>query len=116
DTKMMVMVKAFAYGGGAAEIANHLQTMGADYLAVAFSDEGVSLRKQGIRLPIMVLNPVEESFDLLLEYQLEPVVFSPSFFRKLGLYAQHQQIEMAIHLDLDTGMHRLGFEQHHLSE
>ncbi|MDX5337537.1 MAG: UDP-N-acetylmuramoyl-tripeptide--D-alanyl-D-alanine ligase, partial [Cyclobacteriaceae bacterium] len=57
-TKVMVMVKAFAYGGGAAEIANHLQTMGADYLAVAFSDEGVVLRKQGIRLPIMVLNPV----------------------------------------------------------
>ncbi|MCU0402682.1 MAG: UDP-N-acetylmuramoyl-tripeptide--D-alanyl-D-alanine ligase, partial [Algoriphagus sp.] len=86
-TKLMVMVKAFAYGGGAAEIANHIQTMGADYLAVAFSDEGVALRKQGIRLPIMVLNPVEESFDLLREFELEPVVFSPEFFKKLGQYA-----------------------------
>lgn len=116
ETKMMVMVKAFAYGGGAAEIANHLQTMGADYLAVAFSDEGVSLRKQGIRLPIMVLNPVEESFDLLREFDLEPVVFSPEFFRKLGNYAQNHQIQLKIHLDLDTGMHRLGFEKQHLQE
>lgn len=115
-TKMMVMVKAFAYGGGAAEIANHIQTMGADYLAVAFSDEGVALRKQGIRLPIMVLNPVEESFDLLREYELEPVVFSPEFFKKLGQYARHHEIRLSIHLDLDTGMHRLGFEQKHLQE
>lgn len=116
QTKMMVMVKAFAYGGGAAEIANHLQTMGADYLAVAFSDEGVTLRKQGIRLPIMVLNPVEESFDLLREYQLEPVVFSPEFFRKLGNYARNHQVQVSIHLDLDTGMHRLGFEKQHLNQ
>jgi Alr-MurF fusion protein len=116
ETKMMVMVKAFAYGGGAAEIANHLQTMGADYLAVAFSDEGVSLRKQGIRLPIMVLNPVEESFDLLREFDLEPVVFSPEFFKKLGRYAQNHQIQLPIHLDLDTGMHRLGFEKQQLEE
>jgi alanine racemase len=116
DTKMMVMVKAFAYGGGAAEIANHLQTMGADYLAVAFSDEGVSLRQQGIKLPIMVLNPVEESFELLREYQLEPVVFSPEFFRNIGTYARNHQIKLSIHLDLDTGMHRLGFEKKHLSE
>jgi Alr-MurF fusion protein len=116
ETKMMVMVKAFAYGGGAAEIANHLQTMGADYLAVAFSDEGVTLRKQGIRLPIMVLNPVEESFDLLREYDLQPVVFSPEFFRKLGNYAKNHEIQVSIHLDLDTGMHRLGFEKQHLEE
>lgn len=116
EVKVMVMVKAFAYGGGAVEIANHLQTMGADYLAVAFSDEGVTLRKQGIRLPIMVLNPVEESFDLCREYELEPVVFSVEFFKSLARYCQHQEIEMAIHLDLDTGMHRLGFEIEDLEE
>jgi alanine racemase len=115
-TRVMVMVKAFAYGGGAAEIANHLQTLGADYLAVAYTDEGVSLRKQGIRLPIMVLNPVEESFDLLYQYQLEPVVFSPEFFRKLGVFAQHQALQLSIHLDLDTGMNRLGFEIAQLEE
>ncbi|TDQ17141.1 UDP-N-acetylmuramoyl-tripeptide--D-alanyl-D-alanine ligase [Algoriphagus boseongensis] len=114
-TKVMVMVKAFAYGGGAAEIANHIQTMGADYLAVAFSDEGVALRKQGIRLPIMVLNPVEESFDLIREYALEPVVFSLDFFKKIGQYAQNHQTQLSIHLDLDTGMHRLGFEAKHIS-
>uniref|UniRef100_UPI004048D18E bifunctional UDP-N-acetylmuramoyl-tripeptide:D-alanyl-D-alanine ligase/alanine racemase n=1 Tax=Algoriphagus sp. TaxID=1872435 RepID=UPI004048D18E len=116
STRVMVMVKAFAYGGGAAEIANHLQTLGADYLAVAYTDEGVSLRKQGIQLPIMVLNPVEESFDLLSQYQLEPVVFSPEFFRKLGTYVQHQSLQLSIHLDLDTGMNRLGFEQEQLVE
>jgi alanine racemase len=116
STRVMVMVKAFAYGGGAAEIANHLQTLGADYLAVAYSDEGVSLRKQGIQLPIMVLNPVEESFDLLHQYQLEPVVFSPEFFRKLGIFAQHQALQLSIHLDLDTGMNRLGFEAAQLEE
>ena len=116
STKVMVMVKAFAYGGGAAEIANHLQTMGADYLAVAFSDEGVVLRKQGIRLPIMVLNPVEESFDLLREYNLEPVVFSLDFFKKLGIFARLHQTQLSIHLDLDTGMHRLGFESKHIPE
>ncbi len=115
-TRVMVMVKAFAYGGGAAEIANHLQTLGADYLAVAYSDEGVSLRKQGIQLPIMVLNPVEESFDLLYQYQLEPVVFSPEFFRKLGNFARNQGLPLSIHLDLDTGMNRLGFEQAQVEE
>ena len=116
NTRVMVMVKAFAYGGGAAEIANHLQTLGADYLAVAYSDEGVSLRKQGIQLPIMVLNPVEESFDLLYQYQLEPVVFSPEFFKKLGNFAKIQGSPLSIHLDLDTGMNRLGFEQEQVAE
>lgn len=116
NTRVMVMVKAFAYGGGAAEIANHLQTLGADYLAVAYSDEGVSLRKQGIQLPIMVLNPVEESFDLLYQYQLEPVVFSPEFFKKLGNFARNQGSPLSIHLDLDTGMNRLGFEQVQVEE
>ena len=116
ETKVMVMVKAFAYGGGAAEIANHLQTMGVDYLAVAFSDEGVTLRKQGIKLPIMVLNPLEESFDLCREFQLEPVVFSPEFYKSLAIYCQNHQTQLPIHLDLDTGMHRLGFEKAHLDE
>lgn len=115
-TKVMVMVKAFAYGGGATEIANHLQTMGADYLAVAFSDEGVALRKEGIRLPIMVLNPVEESFALCQEYELEPVVFSLEFFKSLGEWCQDDGYKMKIHLDLDTGMRRLGFEEKHLTE
>ncbi len=116
QTKVMVMVKAFAYGGGSIEIANHSQLMGADYLAVAFSDEGVALRKQGIHLPIMVLNPSEESFSLCAEYNLEPVVFSPEFFRSLALWCTHHKSTLSIHLDLDTGMHRLGFDTGQLDE
>ena len=114
ETKVMVMVKAFAYGGGAVEIANHLQTLGADYLAVAFTDEGVILRKQGIQLPIMVLNPVQESFELCKTYDLEPVVFSLEFFTSLGNWCKNNQTQLKVHLDLDTGMRRLGFEEGHL--
>ncbi len=115
-TKVMVMVKAFAYGGGASEIANLVQTMGADYLGVAFSDEGIALRKEGITLPIMVLNPMEESFGLCSEYDLEPVVFSLEFFQSLATWCTSHQKQMKIHLDLDTGMHRLGFEKKHIAE
>ncbi len=115
-TKVMVMVKAFAYGGGAVEIANHLQQLKADYLAVAYTDEGVILREQGIILPIMVLNPMQESFIHLQKYELEPVVYSPLFFRQIGKYCRSHHLEMKIHLDLDTGMHRLGFEEKHLPE
>jgi alanine racemase len=116
STKVMVMVKAFAYGGGASEIANHLEQLKADYLAVAYTDEGIALRKEGIRLPIMVLNPVQESFLHLVKYKLEPVVFSPSFFRQLGLFCRNMKKGISVHLDLDTGMHRLGFEEAHLPE
>lgn len=116
DTKVMVMVKAFAYGGGATEIANHIQQMGADYLAVAYTDEGVALRKQGIRLPIMVLNPMAESFQLCKTFDLEPVVFSLEFFEQLAQWTNSENHSMKIHLDLDTGMHRLGFEKAHLSD
>jgi alanine racemase len=114
-TKVMVMVKAFAYGGGAAEIANHLQQLKADYLAVAYTDEGVALRNEGIKLPIMVLNPVQESFFQLEKFNLEPVVYSPQFFEQLGSFCKSQGSRMNIHLDLDTGMHRLGFEPKHLT-
>ncbi|MEB2778912.1 bifunctional UDP-N-acetylmuramoyl-tripeptide:D-alanyl-D-alanine ligase/alanine racemase [Algoriphagus sp. C2-6-M1] len=113
-TKVMVMVKAFAYGGGAVEIANQIQMMGADYLGVAFSDEGVALRKQGIRLPILVLNTMQESFGLCSEFDLEPVVFSPEFFESLATWCSIHKKQMKIHLDLDTGMHRLGFERKQL--
>ncbi|AWW30526.1 bifunctional UDP-N-acetylmuramoyl-tripeptide:D-alanyl-D-alanine ligase/alanine racemase [Echinicola strongylocentroti] len=109
STKVMIMVKAFAYGGGATEIAHHLQQLNADYLAVAYTDEGVSLRQEQINLPIMVLNPAPESFGNLVKYQLEPVVYSLSFFRQLGAYCHSNHTSLKIHLDLDTGMHRLGF-------
>ncbi|MFD2035068.1 bifunctional UDP-N-acetylmuramoyl-tripeptide:D-alanyl-D-alanine ligase/alanine racemase [Belliella marina] len=116
QTKLMVMVKAFAYGGGATEIANHLQQLRADYLAVAYTDEGVALREEGIALPIMVLNPAQESFYLLEKHNLEPVVYSPLFYSQLGKYCRAHQVSMKIHLDLDTGMHRLGFDQQQLGD
>lgn len=108
-TKMMAMVKAFAYGSGA-EIAGILQYHKVDYLGVAYTDEGVELRKAGIHLPIMVMNPEPSAFDLIVEHQLQPVIFSMAmldawekFLEKAGIVAY------PVHLELETGMHRLGF-------
>lgn len=115
-TKIMVMVKAFAYGGGPSEIANHLQQLKADYLAVAYTDEGVYLREQGIKLPIMVLNPAIESFFQLVKHQLEPVVFSINHFLQLGNFCEIEQTSLNVHLDLDTGMHRLGLSKDDIPE
>lgn len=111
DTKIMAMVKAFAYGGGSVEIANQLQQLQADYLAVAYTDEGVHLRNNGINLPIMVLNPDPQGFHNLLRHRLEPVVYSLDFFDQIGTFCQSQGARLPIHLDLDTGMRRLGFEK-----
>ncbi|MBC7921437.1 MAG: bifunctional UDP-N-acetylmuramoyl-tripeptide:D-alanyl-D-alanine ligase/alanine racemase [Ferruginibacter sp.] len=110
DTKIMVMVKAFAYGSGSAEVAGLLQFHRVDYLAVAYADEGVALRERGIRLPIMVLNPAEESFPKLTAYGLEPEIYS---FRILDQFLRYLTISRQtslVHLKFDTGMHRLGFE------
>ncbi len=110
--KTMVMVKAFSYGSGSFEIANLLQFHRVDYLAVAYADEGVELRKSGISLPIMVMNPEEESFDLLLHYNLEPEIYN---FRVLNMLqkaitASETGEPVMIHVKIDTGMHRLGFD------
>ena len=119
ETKIMAMVKAFSYGSGSFEIASTLQFHKADYLAVAYTDEGVELRKAGITLPIMVMNPEEQSFDALLKYNLEPEIYS---LRILNVFEEHLKNHLKkdekqvvnIHLKLDTGMHRLGFEKDHL--
>lgn len=109
SAKIMVMVKAFAYGSGSTEIANLLQYHKVDYLGVAYADEGVELRKNNITLPIMVMSPTEESFTTLLQHKLEPEVFS---FKVLNRFLQFLKGRNAsIHLKLDTGMHRLGFEE-----
>ncbi|MEX2512611.1 MAG: bifunctional UDP-N-acetylmuramoyl-tripeptide:D-alanyl-D-alanine ligase/alanine racemase [Cyclobacteriaceae bacterium] len=115
-TKVMVMVKAFAYGGGAAEIANHLQSLGADYLAVAYADEGVHLRQQGIHLPIMIMNPGLDSFHLLKEYQLEPTVYSIRLLKALISHFKNSHKVLNVHLEWDTGMHRLGFTEQEVEE
>jgi alanine racemase len=108
--KLMVMVKAFAYGSGSYEVANLLQFHRADYLAVAYTDEGVDLRQHGISLPIMVMNPSPDSFQKLRQYHLEPEIYS---FELLDAYlAAAQEAPLpAMHLKLDTGMRRLGFAE-----
>lgn len=114
STKTMVMVKAHAYGSGSEQVANLLQNQRVDYLAVAYADEGIALRKAGIHLPIMVLNVDEATFDLLVKWELEPVIYSLKIFKSLAAHLKDSPL--GIHLDLDTGMHRLGFEPAHLEE
>ncbi|RAW03079.1 bifunctional UDP-N-acetylmuramoyl-tripeptide:D-alanyl-D-alanine ligase/alanine racemase [Pseudochryseolinea flava] len=107
-TKVMVMVKAFAYGSGSAEVANLLQYHRADYLGVAYADEGIELRKNNSSLPIMVMNPSADSFDAMLQYDLEPEIYSFSLLD--ALLKELNGRSCKVHLKLDTGMHRLGFE------
>lgn len=114
STKVMVMVKAFAYGSGSTEIANLLQYHRADYLGVAYTDEGVELRKNNSSLPIMVMNPTEESFDQMLTYDLEPEVYSFKLFHSLRDHLNGKACN--VHLKFDTGMHRLGFEDNDVAE
>jgi alanine racemase len=114
STKVMVMVKAFAYGSGSAEIASLLQYHRADYLGVAYADEGVELRKNNSTLPIMVMNPSADSFGVMQQYDLEPEIFSFKIFHELIAYLNGSRCK--IHLKIDTGMHRLGFAEQDLPE
>ena len=111
ETKVMCMVKAFAYGSGSVEVAQTLQYHRADYLAVAVADEGAELRREGIRVPIVVMNPEKGSFGELFEYTLEPEIYS---FRLLNSFIAAAEklglTDYPIHLKIDSGMHRLGFE------
>lgn len=106
--KLMAMVKAFAYGSGSEEVANLLQYHRVDYLGVAYADEGVELRKNHITLPIMVMNSSEESYSTLLANNLEPVVFSLALLNSLVRFLENRPCR--IHLEIETGMHRLGLE------
>lgn len=113
DTKLMVMVKAFAYGSGTFEVSNVLEFYRADYLTVAYADEGVELRRKGINLPIMVMTPEINTFESIIKNNLEPDIYS---FRSLSLLedaiencAISPDTQIGIHIKLDTGMHRLGF-------
>ncbi|MFP4290707.1 MAG: bifunctional UDP-N-acetylmuramoyl-tripeptide:D-alanyl-D-alanine ligase/alanine racemase [Cyclobacteriaceae bacterium] len=116
NTRLMVMVKAFSYGGAAFEIASLLQFHRVNYLAVAYVDEGIMLREHGIRTPILVLNPSPDSFELLQKYQLEPEIYSLPLLRTfISFFADQAQLP-AIQLKMDTGMHRLGFQPDQLSE
>lgn len=110
DTRIMVMVKAFSYGSGSYEIANMLQYQNIDYLAVACSDEGVELRKAGISLPIIVMNPRKNNFESMIRYNLEPEIYSFSILKEfLENLKRSGFSSFPFHIKLDTGMHRLGF-------
>ncbi|MFH2096243.1 MAG: bifunctional UDP-N-acetylmuramoyl-tripeptide:D-alanyl-D-alanine ligase/alanine racemase [Bacteroidota bacterium] len=117
STKVMVMVKAFSYGSGIFEIASLLQFQRVDYLAVAFADEGVELRKAGITLPILVLNPEVQSYDIMIEHFLEPEIYS---HRVLDLFIEamnrNRINSFNVHVKIDTGMHRLGFVEDDIPE
>jgi alanine racemase len=110
DTKMMAMVKAFAYGSGGAEIAGILQYHKVDYLGVAYADEGVELRKAGITLPVMVMNPEEAAFESIVEYNLEPDLYSFSMLHSFETFLEKESLQRyPVHIEIETGMNRLGF-------
>lgn len=118
-TKIMIMGKAFSYGSGSHEIANSLAFYRSDYITVAYTDEGVALRKKGIELPIMVVNAEDEGVENVLRYKLEPEIYSfrmwDVFRTNLRNYLNNAEKETVyIHIKLDTGMHRLGFEEEDL--
>ncbi|MBL0064509.1 MAG: bifunctional UDP-N-acetylmuramoyl-tripeptide:D-alanyl-D-alanine ligase/alanine racemase [Bacteroidetes bacterium] len=116
-TKMMAMVKAMSYGSGSFEIANILQFHHVDYLAVAYSDEGVELRTAGITLPIMVMNPEVQSFEAMIRYRLEPEIYNFRLLNQLNeVLRKHDGDPFRIHIKLDTGMRRLGFEEGDINE
>ncbi|MES2559996.1 MAG: bifunctional UDP-N-acetylmuramoyl-tripeptide:D-alanyl-D-alanine ligase/alanine racemase [Bacteroidota bacterium] len=107
--KLMAMVKAFSYGAGSYEIAKVLEFNRIDYLTVAYADEGVALRKAGIKSPVMVMNPEVSSFDQILEYNLEPEIYN--FFILEQLVKSSDGEEVSIHIEVDAGMKRLGFDE-----
>lgn len=116
-TGLIAMVKASAYGVGSLELAKTLQSCRAAYLAVAVADEGVELRRAGITMPILVLNPITNNYSALFDRRLEPTVFSLKEYFTLKNEARRRGItNYPIHIKLDTGMHRLGFIQSELPE
>lgn len=112
DTKIAVMVKAFSYGSGSGEVASLLQYQGVNYLMVAFADEGVDLRAAGINTPIAVMNPQPESFDNMIEFNLEPEIYSLEILEVFDKALMKHGIEKyPVHLKLNTGMNRSGLNE-----
>ncbi|MFW0717666.1 bifunctional UDP-N-acetylmuramoyl-tripeptide:D-alanyl-D-alanine ligase/alanine racemase [Pedobacter sp. N23S346] len=108
--KIMAMVKAFSYGSGSFEIANLLQFHKVDYLAVAYADEGIALRKSGITLPIMVMSPEESAFEAIIKHHLEPEIYSLEILKSFLNALPEEITNYPVHLKIDSGMHRLGFD------
>jgi len=115
STKIMVMIKAFGYGSGSFEIAKLLEYHKVNYLGVAFTDEGIALRKANISIPIMIMNPETSSFLAIIENKLEPEIYSLEELQVFNNVLRKNEIKnYPIHLKLDTGMHRLGFEEENI--
>ncbi|CAM4087098.1 bifunctional UDP-N-acetylmuramoyl-tripeptide:D-alanyl-D-alanine ligase/alanine racemase [Flavobacterium antarcticum] len=115
STKLMVMVKAFGYGSGGFEIAKLLEHLQVDYLGVAFADEGISLKISGIKTPIMVLNPENTSFRAIIQFQLEPEIYCMKGLNAFLKITEEKKLKnYPVHIKIDTGMHRLGFEEEDL--
>jgi alanine racemase len=109
-TLIMAMVKAFAYGAGPAEISGLLEYHRVSYLGVAYADEGVELRNAGVTLPVMVMNPDPTSLEVMIRYNLEPVIYSFYSLRQFtDMASKHGLIQYPVHIKIDSGMHRLGF-------
>lgn len=117
-TKVMAMIKANAYGAGSFEVAHTLEHQKIDYLGAAYVDEGVELRKLGIRLPIMIMNPEQSSYSPIIDYRLEPELYSMRVLKLFVKILKEKSISEAypIHLKIDTGMNRLGFKNDQLDE
>jgi alanine racemase len=118
DVQLMCMVKAMGYGSGSTDIAKTLQHIGVNYLAVAYADEGVELKQAQVNLPVMVMNPEEDAFDDMISYGLEPELYS---FNVLHAFARRLDgmgiaEPYPVHIKIDTGMHRLGFEEKDLDQ
>ncbi len=117
STKILAMVKAQSYGVGLEKIASYLEKIGISYLGVAYSDEGVELRKSGVKIPILVMNPEEEGFEACIKFNLEPAIYSLNQLDELiSTLISMEKLNFPIHIKLDTGMHRLGFDREELSK
>ncbi len=115
-TQLMAMVKAAAYGSGSLEVARAMEFHKLSYLAVAYADEGTELREAGIGLPILVLNPEEAVFDSILRYNLEPELYSPRLLQEFGRFTLETGRPVPVHLKLETGMNRLGFDEQSIGQ
>ncbi len=112
QTKFLGVVKAFAYGSDSVKIAQKLEKLGADYLAVAYINEGVQLRDAGVRLPILVLHPQPINFSTLIDRCLEPNLYSPKILKQfLEVAKEKKQKDYPVHLKFNTGLNRLGFSE-----
>ena len=118
ETKVCAMVKAFSYGLGGYEIAEYLQHHHIDYLGVAYADEGVDLRKNGVTTPILVMNPEQSSYDTIIDYHLEPEIYSLRVLDLFGKQLQTKGVQKTypIHIKIETGMHRLGFKEDEIDD